>query len=159
MSAASQRVETARVAAGDDAARLALIDMLSADLDIRRLQFDRARSTLEKVVQSSQSIATLRGRAQWMIGETYFLQHKFVDAIEAYRRVEGIDPKGPWISVALVQAGKSFEQLGRTREAAVCYSTLVSRVSDSQHASVARRRLAEIVPSSESISPNETIRR
>jgi tetratricopeptide (TPR) repeat protein len=156
---ADERIKTARAAAGDHQARLALVDMLEADLDIRRLEFDRARTTLEGVVQSSQSVASLRGRAQWMIGETYFLQEKFVDAIEAYRRVEGIDPQGPWVAVALVQAGKSFEQLGRTREASVCYSTLVSRYADSQHASVARRRLAEISPTPASNSPQPTIRR
>lgn len=59
---ADKRIEMARVAAGDHPARLALVDMLVADLDIRRLQFDQARTTLERVVQSSQSVATLRGR-------------------------------------------------------------------------------------------------
>jgi tetratricopeptide (TPR) repeat protein len=159
---AHDRIEAVRAACGEDAARNALVDMLSADLAIRRLRFDQARSILEGVIQSAQSVATLRGRAQWMIGETYFLQHKFAEAIEAYRRVEGVQPGGPWAVAALIQAGKSFEQLGRTREAAVCYSSLVSRFADSQHAAVARRRLAAIAPTSsspESKSPSETIRR
>ncbi len=159
---ASKRIEAARAASQDDPARTALVDMLSADLAVRQLRFDEARSILERVIQASQSVASLRGRAQWMIGETFFLQQKFSDAIEAYRRVEGIDPAGPWVEVALVQAGKSFEQLGRTREAAVCYSSLVSRFADSQHASVARRRLAAIAPtpsSPQSNSSSETIRR
>jgi TolA-binding protein len=74
------------------------------------------------------------------------LQQDFADAVEAYRRVEGIDPNGMWVAAAMVQAGKSFEQLGRTREAAVCYSNLLSRFADTSHAALARRRLAAISP-------------
>ena len=118
-SQAEQRIAAARVAANEDRFNLSLVDLLDAELCIRRLQFDRARALLEQVIRSTETEATLRGRAQWLIGETYYLQKQFVPAIEAYRRVEGIDPGGLWVSASLVQAGKSFEQLGRTRDAAV----------------------------------------
>ena len=108
----SERIEAARAAAEDNPARAALVDMLSAELAIRRLRFDEARSILEKVIGSGQSVATLRGRAQWMIGETYFLQQKFADAIEAYRRVEGIDPAGPWVEVALAASRQIVRTIG-----------------------------------------------
>jgi TolA-binding protein len=98
------------------------------------------------VVRSQDSEAGLRGRAQWLIGETHFLQQDFAGAIEAYRRVEGIDPGGMWVSASLIQAGKSFEQLGRTREAAVCYGNLLGRFANTPHADLARRRLAAISP-------------
>ncbi len=99
-------------------------------------------------------------RAQWLIGETHYLQQEFADAIEAYRRVEGIDPGGMWVSAALIQAGKSFEQLGRTREAAVCYGNLLSRFADTSHAELARRRLAAISPDAgPSVHSSPTIRR
>ncbi|GAA5510956.1 tetratricopeptide repeat protein [Novipirellula caenicola] len=165
---ATQRVEAATAAAGDDRYRTALVAMLSAELGIRRLRFDEARSDLESVVRSSQVDASLRGRAQWMIGETYYLQQRYVEAIEAYRGVAGIDPDGTWVVASLVQAGKSFEQLGRTRDAAVCYSTLVSRHGDSEFAVLASRRLAALSPSdgttptkpgSPSNTPNKTLRR
>ncbi len=150
---ATQRVDAARNAAGDNRFGRALVAMLSAELGIRRLRFDQARSDLESVVRSSQVDASLRGRAQWMIGETYYLQQKYVEAIEAYRGVAGIDPEGTWVIASLVQAGKSFEQLGRTRDAAVCYSTLVSRHGDSEFAGLASRRLAALSTSDESTSP------
>ena len=159
---AEERIAAARAMAGDDPARVALVDMLAADLSIRRLKFDAARSVLENVVQSGQSVPALRARAQWMIGESFFLQHKFVEAIEAYRRVEGLQPDGAWVVASLVQAGKSFEQLGRTREATICYSSLIKRFPDSQHADVARRRLAAIAPNQsnpKSDSSSGTIRR
>ena len=151
------RIDAARQAAGGDARRLALMDMLSAELGIRRLRFDEARALLENVVRGSETPPALRGRAQWLIGESYFLQEDFAKAIEAYRVVEGIDSSDTWAAAALVQAGKSFEQLGRTREAAVCYWNLVNRFAQSVHARVAQDRLTAIAP--DSSSSTETLRR
>jgi TolA-binding protein len=101
---------------------------------------------LEGIIRDPESIGQLRGRAQWLIGETYFLQERFAEAIDAYRRVEGIDPDGAWVAAALVQAGKSFEQLGRTQEASVCYWTLIRRFADSPHSQAARTRMASLSP-------------
>ena len=131
---AQRRIDAARAAAADDRFQQSLVDLLDAELSIRRSEFDQARGMLEKVVRMNETEASLRGRAQWLIGETHYLQQDFADAIEAYRRVEGIDPGGMWVSAALVQAGKSFEQLGRTREAAVCYGNLLNRFADTAHA-------------------------
>lgn len=149
---ASMRIAAARAAARNgangssaqsgDSAQVALTDLLAANLEIRQLRFDRGRALLEQVVRSPESGTNLRGRAQWMIGETFFMQQKFPEAIAAYRQVEAISESDEWTAMALVQAGKSFEQLGRTREATVCYSTLVSRFGESPHATGARQRLA-----------------
>ena len=143
---ATRRIDAARAATDGDGARESLVDMLAAELAIRRLDFDGGRSILEKVIRNPVSVSELRGRAQWLIGETYFLQEKFPDAIDSYRRVEGIDPEGQWVAAALVQAGKSFERLGRTREASVCYSNLINRFADSPHSQAARTRMAAIKP-------------
>lgn len=143
---AQRRVDAARQAAGEDVFHLSLVSLLDAELAIRRIEFDQARGHLERVVRATDTDASLRGRAQWLIGETFYLQQNFPSAIEAYRHVEGIDPGGAFAAVSLVQAGKSFEQLGRTREAAVCYLGLVNRFANSPHAALARRRLAAIAP-------------
>ena len=155
---ASRRVGAAKQAAGDDPLRGSLVSMLAAELAIRRLRFDEARGELEAVVRSSSVDASLRGRAQWMIGETFYLQERFTEAIEAYRSVAGMDPDSDWVAAALVQAGKCFEQLGRTRDAAVCYSTLMARHRDSQYAELASRRLAALSNATSSDS-NKTLRR
>lgn len=166
VSDASMRIAAARAAARNAAngspaqpgnsAQVALTDLLAANLEIRQLRFDRGRGLLEQVVRSPESGTDLRGRAQWMIGETFFMQQKFPEAIAAYRQVEAISESEEWTAVALVQAGKSFEQLGRTREATVCYSTLVSRFGESRHATDARQRLAAMTTN----DPNaQTIRR
>ncbi|TWU04850.1 tetratricopeptide repeat protein [Stieleria varia] len=143
---AQARIDAARQAAQEDESRVVLVDMLDAELAIRRVDFDAARGHFERVVRSGQSTSDLRGRAQWMIGESFLLQHRFADAISAYRLVEGIDPDGQWIAPALVQAGQAFEQLGRTREAAICYGDLIGRFPTSRHAAMGRQRLASIAP-------------
>lgn len=143
---ATTRLAAARGAADATTGDASLVDLLTADTEIRQLKFDHGRSLLERVVRSAHTPQHLRGRAQWMIGETFFMQQRFADAIDAYRLVEGIGGDDQWTAASLVQAGKSFEQLGRTREAAVCYSTLVSRFGDSEHATGARHRLAALGP-------------
>ncbi|WP_197231509.1 tetratricopeptide repeat protein [Novipirellula artificiosorum] len=161
---ASKRIAAAALAAGEDRFRRSLVAMLAAELSIRRTRFDEARGELESVVRTGQLDTSLRGRAQWMIGETFYLQQRYTEAIDAYRLVAGIDPDGEWVAAALAEAGKCFEQLGRTRDAAVCYSTLVSRHSDSQYAALASRRLAALAPA-EPTKPgspsnsNKTLRR
>ena len=92
-----------------------------------------------------------------MIGETYYMQRKFLQAIEEYRKVDLLVSDGIWIAASMVQAGKSFEQLGRTQEAKVCYSILVRQFADSDHAPLAERRLAAL--NSDSSTPNKTSRR
>ena len=154
---ARKRIDQARDKALSNAGQHALVDMLNAELSVRELNFEQARRTLALVVRSNECPAGLRARAQWTIGETFFMQQQYANAIESYRLVESIDPNGDWIAVSLVQAGKSFEQLARTREAAVCYSTLISRYADGPYAAAARKRLALIAP--ESNPPNDTLRR
>lgn len=157
---ADHRVNAARRAAGQDRFELTLVKLLEAEVSIRRAQFSGARSRLREVIDSTESEASLRGRAQWLMGETYYLQQDFVAAIEAYRQVEVLDPGGVWSAVSLIQAGKSFEQLGRTHQAAVCYLGLVERFADSRYASFARERLAAIDPGqSDTSHPNRIIRR
>ena len=68
------------------------VDLIEADLAIRSIDFDRARTLFESVVRSPSASTTIQGRAQWMIGESYLMQKKYSEAINAYRLVEGIDP-------------------------------------------------------------------
>lgn len=156
---AGQRIALARAAVAQSGTMsTTLVDLLEAELAIRRSRFDEARSLLENVVRGIEIDGELRGRAQWLIGETRYLQQQFAEAIDAYRSVEGVAPESSWVAASMVQAGKSFEQLGRTREAAVCYGNLLARFADSPHADSARRRMAAISPSQQP-SSSRSIRR
>ncbi|WP_419187367.1 tetratricopeptide repeat protein [Stieleria bergensis] len=134
-----------------------LLKLLQGDLFIRNAQFDQARSLYQTAIRDAESSAELRARAQWMVGESYLMQRQYATAIDAYRRVEAMQPNGPFAAIALIQAGKSFEQLGRTRDAVLCYDVLIERFADSRFAGEARKRLASLPtkPLEKSFAPGE----
>lgn len=141
--AAAQAIETAdQTAISDHERSLAMV--LRAQWFIRDARMIEARDSLERVVRGTGVTDEVKARAQWLLGETYFLQRQFVEAINHYRLVEPLDESGTWTASALLQAGRSFEQLGRQREAAVCYTGLMTRFSDSPHLQVAQTRLAAL---------------
>jgi TolA-binding protein len=144
---ATKRIEAASAASGDDDLHQSLLKLLGAELSIRRARFDEARGQLTAIVQAPGPATALRPRAQWLIGETYFMQQKYAEAIDAYRRVDSMDSAGQWAPAALLQAGKAFEKLGRGREAAVCYTALLTRFRDWPHSGIAQSRLATLQPS------------
>ena len=141
---AEERITAARNAAGDNATSITLVNMLDSELAIRRSQFDEARGILEQVIRSSETAAELRGRAQWLIGETWYMQRQYKHAIDAYRKVEAIDTSGTWVAASFLQAGKAFEHLGGTKEATLCYVTLLNRFPETQYAGPAQNRLAAL---------------
>ncbi len=143
---ATTKLDDAAQAVADDASsQRTLIDILRAELAIRRAHLEQARDILQRIVRVEHTDPQVRCRAQWLIGETYLLQQRYREAIEAYRLVESFDTAaGNWTAVALVQAGGAYEQMGRPREAATCYGALLQRFADSQHADAARKRLAAL---------------
>jgi TolA-binding protein len=143
---ATKRVEAASAASGDDTFHRSLTQLLAAELSIRRARFDEARDQLNEIVRAPEPSITLRPRAQWLVGETFFMQQKYAEAIDAYRRVDSMDSAGEWAPAALLQAGKAFEKLGRGREAAVCYTALLTRFRDWPHSGIAQSRLATLQP-------------
>ncbi|MGI9469015.1 MAG: tetratricopeptide repeat protein [Rubripirellula sp.] len=159
---AEERIAAARKAAGENAASIALTEMLESELAIRRSNFDEARRILEQVVRSPETAAELRGRAQWLIGETWYMQRRHKDAIEAYRKVEAMDTTGTWVAASYLQAGKSFERMGRVKEATLCYGAILSRFADTSYAAPASNRMAAL-SSDRNLSPTSssqpTIRR
>ena len=143
---ALQRIEAAKSVAGQNLFNLALVKLLEAELAIRKTSFTDSRQLLSEIAKNELIEKDLRGRAQWLTGETYFLQQQYSNAILAYREVEVIDAAGPWVAASLIQAGKSFEQLGHKREALICYTNLINRFNDSSYASAANKRVAAISP-------------
>ncbi len=127
----------------------ARLDLIRAEMEIRQasqdsLRFDAARKILESVARNPELDGALSARADWLIGETFFMQGRMEEAINAYRQVETHPGCQLYRPLALVQAGKCFERLGRWREAAQCYSGAVTQPDDRQSARVAQERLQAI---------------
>ncbi|XZE52800.1 tetratricopeptide repeat protein [Planctomycetaceae bacterium SH139] len=121
-----------------------LVQLLRAQWLIRDAQLEPARELLTQFLQQPEVDRQLKARAQWLIGETHFLQRDYAAAVDAYRVVESLDDSGHWTAAALLQAGRGFEQLGRTREATICYTGLLTRFAGTPFAANASHRLAAL---------------
>lgn len=145
--AAHARIESvAAIAASED--EQILISLLRIEWLIRDIRFEDARISIDQLLRNPAAETEIKARAQWLLGETFFLQRQFASAVEAYRAVEAMNQEGPWAAAATLQAGRCFELLGRPREAAQCYTRLLTFDGSPQYAAEAQARLAEL-PSSE----------
>ncbi|QDU93363.1 tetratricopeptide repeat protein [Lignipirellula cremea] len=117
--------------------------------------FEKARQAYQRVLRSPVGGATeTAARAQWMIGETYFIQKNYQAAIAAYERVDVKFDYPQWRAAALLQSGKCHEISNRYDDAVRIYAQLLKEHPDtrftqeaSQRLSVARRRSTGTAPS------------
>jgi TolA-binding protein len=106
---------------------------------------DEARKAYLKVVRSPHGAKTeTAAMAQWMIGESYLLQEQYAAAIREYLRVEVLYAYPHWQSAALLQAGKSYEQLGQWKNAGDAYARLLKLYGQTNFAAEARERLRDV---------------
>lgn len=133
----------------------ALASVLRAQWFIRDARMLDARDTLERVLRNVEVSDAVKARARWLLGETYYLQRQFAEAVNHYRLVEPLDASGQWTALALVQAGRCFEELGRTRDAAICYTGLITRFGNSPHLPIAQQRLAALNSTDPNGGPND----
>jgi TolA-binding protein len=118
------------------------VDYLTGRYHASRAEFEQARQAYERVIRSATGRGTETAAvAQWMIGETYFMQDQYNWAIKAYHRVEGLYDYPRWTAAALLQAGKCHEMVGRWKEASDLYSRVVEEFSETPVAQKAARRL------------------
>jgi TolA-binding protein len=118
------------------------VDYLLGRAYASRADFDKAREAYERVIRSPTGGRTeTAAMAQWMIGETYFLQKQYAVAIKSYHRVEGLYGFPEWQSAALLQAGKCHEMLGQWKDAVSLYTQIVENYSETEYADEASRRL------------------
>ena len=118
-----------------------------------RGEFDEARRAYQRVIDSETGRGTETAAvAQWMIGETYFRQKQYHQAIRAYYRVEALCDYPRWKAAALLQAGKCHEMIDRWKEAAELYSKVVNNYAQTSFGDKAAERLrvaqrrAEVTP-------------
>ncbi len=112
------------------------VDYLLGRYFTNRAEFDQARQAYQRVIASPTGANTeTAAMAQWMIGETYFMQQQYRQAIKAYHRVHALYPYDQWQAVALLQAGKCHEAMGQWDEAVKLYAQIgrdfaATRVAD-----------------------------
>jgi TolA-binding protein len=105
-------------------------------------KFNAAREAYERVIRSPLGGRTeTAAMAQWMIGETYFQQEKYDEAIAAYHKVARLYAFERWQAAALLQAGKCHETQSQWREAIQLYAQLLREHPRTDHTDEAAQRL------------------
>ncbi len=129
-------------------------DYLLARAAMLQINFDEARAHLHAITslnlaKSSSVIA----RAQWMLGETYFLEQNLTEAIAAYQPVTELAETQPWQTLALMQTGKCYELLNQSNAALAAYKQVVAVTADTKMREEASARIEVIERIAERTKP------
>ncbi len=123
------------------------VDYLLARCFVSKANFDAARQVLSSLTQRANSTPDeLVARGNWMIGETYLMQHKYSDAMLAYRDVLKIPNQDYWSSAALLQIARCCEAADDIQGAREAYETIIRQFSNSPFVLTAKERLG-LIPS------------
>jgi len=104
-------------------------------------RFDEARAAYDRVLEAGVG-GELAAMAQFMKGETYYHEKDYDEALRAFDKVAILYDAPKWQAMALLEAGKVYEQLDQWAEAAETYERLRSDFPEEPASAEADRRLA-----------------
>ncbi len=111
-----------------------------------------ARKLLRELMlrhKGDQAFASRHGaQAQFLLGETYFAEANFAQAIAEHNAVTRMFPNSPWVPGALLMVGRGFERLDMEGDARAFYTKLVDTHPSTPQAGDARARLEAMRPAS-----------
>ena len=105
----------------------------------KKARFSEARKAYREVVNSTSANQTeTAAMAQWMIGETYFHQRDYANAILAYAQVDTLNSAHRWKAAALLQTAKCFELTGEVQQANKFYRQVMTEYPNTSFATDAK---------------------
>jgi TolA-binding protein len=103
---------------------------------------EEARSAFQAVIDTRKG-GELAAQAQLLLGETFFHESRFREAVREYWKVDILHTDAPrWQAAALLEAGKAYERLEKWVDAVQTYESLCSRFPQDPHIAEAAARLA-----------------
>jgi tetratricopeptide (TPR) repeat protein len=121
------------------------VDYVRARCFISKAQFDQARQLLHAIASNPQaSSPELTARSWWMMGETYLMQRRYAEAMQAYEQVLGTKGSQYWHSAAWMQIGQCFELLRDVSGARNAYSQILERDAQGAFSTSASDRIAAL---------------
>lgn len=105
-------------------------------------EYEQARRHYADVIKTHNGATA--ARAQFQIGETYFLEGDFTRAVKELLAVDIVYAYPEWSAAALFEAGRAFEQLKQNANAIEQYRQCITKYKDSPEAKLAERRLKAI---------------
>jgi TolA-binding protein len=119
--------------------------LLLARNALANIQFEEARRILAALIAAPpKHDRSAAPRAQWLLGESYFLARDYRQAIAAYTAAVDASAAPAWTEVALMQRAKCYELLGDFAAAAADYRRVVQEFRASSFAATASSRLSDI---------------
>ncbi len=116
-----------------------------AEASMHQGQYHHARELCRNVVNSARFFGDEVGaQAQQMIGDTYFRQDDFEQAIQEYLRVEALYDCSPLQATALMQVANCYDRLERPTAAKRILRRLQSRFPDSTAAIQSMQRVGSV---------------
>lgn len=119
------------------------VDYLLARCMVSKAKFDDARQLLKAIASGDRSSSPeLIARSWWMVGETYLMQRRFSDALNAYEQVYGTEASEYWHSAARMQTGQCYELLRDPESARTAYQQVLERDPEGAFGVQARERIS-----------------
>jgi tetratricopeptide (TPR) repeat protein len=88
--------------------------------------------------------SSLADNAKYWLGESYYVEHRFTDALSTFQKLLKDHPDSRKVPDALLKVGYSFQELKRHREARETLARLIKAYPDAPATVEARERLKQI---------------
>lgn len=114
----------------------------TAYLDITRGNYDLAVMGFGEFIKNYPQ-HSLADNAQYWIGEAYYAQNKFSQALSEFQKVVDQYPQQDKVPAALYKIGLCYQKMGKKTEAAEAFRKLITKYPKSNEAALAREQLKE----------------
>ncbi|WP_353683841.1 tol-pal system protein YbgF [Thermodesulfovibrio sp. 3907-1M] len=121
----------------------------SAHIDMKNKNFASAREKFQEIIKNYPDFELLPNSYFW-VGETYYNEKKYEDAILAYEEFLKRYPKHDKAPGALLKEGMAFLELKDKKTAKVVFERVIERYPQSKEAEIAQQKIAEILNSGNS---------